>query len=572
MSDPDLPSTDPDPPENAPPKLPPRAAGATPAPDPSQTVFRPSGSGKTPPREKAPDRPPPEYIGEFHILRKLGRGGMAEVYLAQQKGLNRQVALKVLRSDKLDEDDTTMIRRFEQEALAAAALNHPNIVQVHSVGEVDGAGPNDGPLHYIAQEYVSGPTLREYLKRKGPPGGKIAIRLLSEIAAALAAAADAGIVHRDIKPENILLTKKGHAKVADFGLARLADKGEGSVTLTQEGMTLGTPLYMSPEQVRGEKLDARSDLYSLGVTAYHLLAGGPPFRGENPMAIAMKHLSATPRPLAELRPDLPPALCEIVHKLMARSPDGRYADAQALGDDLAALAAALEKNPASAQKLKLARLTAAPAPSGKPFGVDQFFQWSLRRHLTFLIPLCLLVGLIGAGIGWAQRPADPFLTPPPAPVGVKLPDADQQFAAALLEDSELGWLALLEHYGDVPAVAVRARDGLAKWYLDHDRPGEARRQADKLTAAASVSLSGSQQLRYKANAEAVRALADLREGDEAEFRRRIAAFTASPQREAVDPGLSMRLRDTIQAYGGLFDDNVRTRWETPESAAEAPTD
>ncbi|QDT14959.1 serine/threonine-protein kinase [Alienimonas californiensis] len=555
------------------PELPPPAGlPAHPGSDPSQTVFRPSDSGKTPPREKPVDRPPPEHVGEFHILRKLGRGGMAEVYLAQQHGLNRQVALKVLRPDKLDEDDATMIRRFEQEALAAAALNHPNIVQVHSVGRVDGAGPNGGPLHYIAQEFVPGPTLREYLKRKGPPGAKIAIRLLKEIAGALAAAADAGIVHRDIKPENILLTKGGHAKVADFGLARLADRGEGSVTLTQEGMTLGTPLYMSPEQVRGDKLDARSDLYSLGVTAYHLLAGGPPFRGENPMAIAMKHLSATPRPLAELRPDLPPALCELVHKLMSRSPDGRYESAQALGEDLDALAAAVETNPAAAQKLKLAKLSAAPTPSAKPFGVDLFFQWPLRRHLSFLIPLCLLVGLIGAGIGWTQRPADPFLTPPPAPVGVKLPDADQQYAAALLEDSERGWLALLEYYGDVPAVAVRARDGLAKWYLDHERPGEARRQADKLTAAASVSLSGGQQLRYKANAEAVRALADLREGDEAEFRRRIAAFTAGPQRDAVDPGLSARLRDTIQAYGGLFNADVRDRWETAEPPGEAPAE
>ncbi len=115
------------------------------------------------------------------MLRKLGRGGMAEVYLAQQDGLNRQVALKVLRPDRLDEDDQTMIRRFEQEALAAAALNHPNIVQVHSVGRVDGAGPNGGPLHYIAQEYVPGPTLRDYLKRKGPPGAKIAVRLMREI-------------------------------------------------------------------------------------------------------------------------------------------------------------------------------------------------------------------------------------------------------------------------------------------------------------------------------------------------------------------------------------------------------
>ena len=535
--------------------------------DPSQTVFRPS-EDKRPAKKKAADRPPPERIGDFHVLRKLGRGGMAEVYLAEQEGLGRQVALKVLRPDRLDEDDKTMIRRFEQEALAAAALNHPNIVQVHSVGQAEGAGPDGGPLHYIAQEYVAGPTLRDFLKRKGPPGAKTAVRLLREIAAALAAAADAGIVHRDIKPENILLTKRGSAKVADFGLARLADKGEGSVTLTQEGMTLGTPLYMSPEQVRGDKLDARSDLYSLGVTAYHLLSGGPPFRGENPMAIAMKHLSATARPLCELRPDLPPALCELVHKLMSREPDGRYAGAAALGEDLAALAAALEHDPGACQKLTLAKLSrlnaSAVAPAGKgraPFQLDRFFQWGPGRHAAILAPLCLLVAAIGAGIGWAQRPADPFLTTPPPPTAPELPDAGRQYAFALLENSERGWLALLEHHGDTPAVAAKARDGLAKWYLDHDRPEDARRQAVKLEAVASTNLGGERQLGYKANAAAVRALAALRDGDEETFRSRIAALTASPQRGDVDSGLRDRLVEAIRAHGGLFDDDVRGRWD-----------
>jgi serine/threonine-protein kinase len=476
------------------------------------------------------------------------------------------VALKVLRPDKLDEDDSTMIRRFEQEALAAAALNHPNIVQVHSVGQVEGEGPNGEALHYIAQEYVPGPTLREYLKRKGPPGAKVAVRLLREIAAALAAAADAGVVHRDIKPENILLTKKGTAKVADFGLARLADKAEGSVTLTQEGMTLGTPLYMSPEQVRGGKLDARSDLYSLGVTAYHLLSGGPPFRGENPMAIAMKHLSATPRPLSELRPDLPPALCEIVHQLMAREPEGRYPGAKALGEDLAALAHILEENPDAAKKVKLAKLTAVPAASPRSFGLGGFAAWSLKRHLATLIPVCLFIGLIGAGIGWTQRPADPFLTPPPPPSAPPLPDADRQYAAALLANSEDGWLALLEHHGDSsPAAAARARDGLAKWYLDRDRPDDARRQADKLTAVASVNFSGERQLRYKGNAEAVRALADLRTGDDAAFGRRIAVLTAGPQQDALDSDLRNRLREAIAARGGLFDADTRTRWGADEN-------
>ena len=541
----------------------------------TRTVFKPLDAPAEPARKG--DRPPPKRVGEFRVLRKLGKGGMAEVYLAEQDGLNRQVALKVLRPDRLDEDDATLIRRFEQEALAAAALNHPNIVQVHSVGRVEGAGGPDGtgddrPLHYIAQEYVAGPTLRDYLKRKGPPGAPVAVRLLREIAAALAAAADAGIVHRDIKPENILLTKKGVAKVADFGLARLADKAEGSVTLTQEGMTLGTPLYMSPEQVRGDKLDARSDLYSLGVTAYHLLAGGPPFRGENPMAIAMKHLSATARPLAELRPDLPPALCEIVHKLMRKEPAGRYDSAAALGADLDALAAALTENPAAAKKLKLAKLEGAkPAgPPKWPLGLDRFFEWSGRRHAATLIPLCLLVAAASAGIGWANRPADPFLAPPADPAAPRLPDARRQLAHAVLQNSETGWLALLEYHGDGGAITARARDGLAKWYLDHDRPDDARRQADKLVSTAEAGLSGPTQVRYKANAAAVAALAARQAGDDRGFRARLAALATGPQREALDPALGRRLADAVRDTPGLDDLTRRRLGADEEEGADAP--
>ena len=183
-------------------------------PPDSRTVFRPSGGGggdaaKTGGKGPGPELPPPDRVGEFRVLRKLGRGGMAEVFLAEQDGLKRKVALKVLRPERVAEDDETLIKRFEQEALAAAALNHPNIVQVHSVGRAEADGKT---LHYIAQEYVPGPTLRAYLKHKGPPNAKIAVGLLRQVAAALAAAADAGIVHRDIKPENILLTKKARPR------------------------------------------------------------------------------------------------------------------------------------------------------------------------------------------------------------------------------------------------------------------------------------------------------------------------------------------------------------------------
>ena len=539
-----------------------------PTPDDAETVYR--GGSST--RKTAASAPLPERVGEFRVLRKLGRGGMAEVYLAAQDGLNRQVALKVLRPDRLTdgEDGDVMIRRFEQEALAAAALNHPHIVQVHSVGQ---AKPDAGgrPVHYIAQEYVPGPTLRDYLKKHGPPNAKVAVRLLRQVADALAAAADAGIVHRDIKPENILLTKRGEAKVADFGLARLVDRDDQSgPALTQEGMTLGTPLYMSPEQVRGEALDARSDLYSLGVTAYHLLAGGPPFRGENPMAIAMKHLQDSPRPLAETRPDLPPVLHEVVHKLMAKSPAARYATAADLTADLDAVAAALAEGPAAARKLRLAKLAGSKtaAKSKWPLKLDRFFEWPAGRHAAFLVPLGLLVAAAGAGLGWANRPPDPFLAPPAKPAAPELPNARQQLAQAILENSERGWLALLDYYGDDPAAAATARDRLARWYLDADRPADARRQAGRQLAGLALARLPDRGPRLRANAEAVRALADLRDGDADAFRRKVSTvLTDGALRAELDEDLARRVADAVARDRAAFTAEVAARWAVGEEDA-----
>ena len=194
-------------------------------------------------------------LGDFRILRRLGRGGMAEVYLAEQTSLKRNVALKVLRDEWVG--DETHLSRFAREAKAAAGLNHPNIVQVFAVGEEAG-------VHFIAQEYVQGRNLREFLTREGIPQLPAALHIIKQVAAALQAAGEAGIVHRDIKPENIMITPKLQVKVTDFGLAQLSESGE-RVNLTQVGITMGTPLYMSPEQVNGKKLDQRSDIYSLFV-------------------------------------------------------------------------------------------------------------------------------------------------------------------------------------------------------------------------------------------------------------------------------------------------------------------
>ena len=223
-------------------------------------------------------------LGDFHLLRRLGRGAMADVYLAEQGRLKRRVAVKILKPELAG--DRTYLQRFQLEAQAAASLVHANIVQIYEVGCVD-------QLHYIAQEYVQGQNLREYIARHGPPDLPHALSIMRQVAAALAKAAEQGVVHRDIKPENIMLTAGGEVKVADFGLARLTREGAAN-DLTQVGITLGTPLYMSPEQVEGKPLDPRSDIYSFGVTCYHMLSGVPPFRGETALGVAVQHLKKQP--------------------------------------------------------------------------------------------------------------------------------------------------------------------------------------------------------------------------------------------------------------------------------------
>ena len=206
---------------------------------------------------------------------------MAEVYLAEQQSLRRQVAFKILRRDLAE--DPQYVQRFHQEARAAARLVQANIVQIYEVGKSDG-------LHYIAQEYVKGQNLKQYLHRHGAVDSLLAVNIMRQVASALVKAAENRVTHRDIKPENILLATNGEVKVADFGLARVVAEGQKN-HLTQVGITMGTPLYMSPEQVEGKAVDPRSDLYSFGVTCYEMLAGRPPFEGETPLNVAVQHLS-----------------------------------------------------------------------------------------------------------------------------------------------------------------------------------------------------------------------------------------------------------------------------------------
>ena len=236
-----------------------------------------------------------ETFGDFRILRLLGQGGMGRVYLAEQISLKRKVAIKVLRDDIAA--NPTALARFQAESKTVALLNHPNIVQVYMVGEHEGR-------HYMVLEYVEGKSLRDYMLRAGPLEVLLVLSLMRKVASALHRAGERGIVHRDLKPENILVTRKAEAKVADFGLSRCLEL-EQPVDLTRSGTTVGTPLYMSPEQVEGKLVDARSDIYSFGVTCYHMLTGQPPFTGSHAFEIALKHVRDEPPPLETLRPDLP---------------------------------------------------------------------------------------------------------------------------------------------------------------------------------------------------------------------------------------------------------------------------
>jgi serine/threonine-protein kinase len=262
------------------------------------------------------------FSGRYEILRHLARGGMAEVYLAHDRLLDRPVALKMLFPEL--SVDRAFVERFRREAQAAANLSHPNIVSIYDWGEEDGT-------YFIVMEYIEGRTLGQIIRGEGPLLADRAAEIGADVAGALAFAHRSGVVHRDVKPGNVLISPTGQVKVTDFGIARAANSDQD---LTQTGAVMGTATYFSPEQAQGNKVDGRSDEYSLGVVLYEMVAGKPPFQGDNPMAIAYKHVREEPVPLRRVNPDVPEAFEAIVQQAMAKNPNDRYMSADELRQDL----------------------------------------------------------------------------------------------------------------------------------------------------------------------------------------------------------------------------------------------
>src|SRR6266567_2346326 len=356
-----------------------------------------------------------KQISHYQVVSRIGRGGMGEVFLAHDTSLGRKVALKLLRSDFTRNEER--LRRFQQEARAASALNHPNILTIYEIG-------HDGSLHFMATEYVEGETLRQHLSRARMTVGQT-LDVAIQVASALAAAHQAGIIHRDIKPENTMVRTDGNVKVLDFGLAKLTEPKTietAAPTLpqveTEPGVVMGTFSYMSPEQARGVAVDARTDIGSLGVMIYEMAAGRQPFEGETASDVMSLILQKEPLPLAHSWPEVPAELERIVRKALRKDKEERYQTIKDLLIDLRNLRKELELSaemersapPISARAMSSGQSAAATAHSASS---AEYIVTEIKQHkraVALILGTIIIVSAIGFYLLSRRSPATKEVT------------------------------------------------------------------------------------------------------------------------------------------------------------------
>jgi beta-lactam-binding protein with PASTA domain/predicted Ser/Thr protein kinase len=401
------------------------------------------------------------FDGRYRILRRLGSGGMANVYLAEDEELGRRVAIKIL-NDRHASDES-FVERFRREAKNAAGLSHPNIVSIYDRGEAEGT-------YYIAMEYLEGRSLKDRIVAEGPLPIPAAIEATRQILRALGFAHRGGIVHRDVKPHNVLLAQDSaerRYKVTDFGISRTS-----ASQMTEAGSIVGTAQYLSPEQARGAPVDQRSDIYSVGIVLYELLTGQLPFTGETPLEIAMKHLSEIPKPPSSLRPEISPDLDMVVLRALAKDPDERFDSAEDMDAELARVASgsAVTAETADAATAVLAgegiaesaptmisrRPVVAPRPPQRQYREQEYYDYEPRRRRPFwpwLLTGLLLLGALVAGVYVWQQIQDEIQEAKPVAVplveGMRAPQAKRRILDAGLKPRQV-----LESSDSVPRGLV----------------------------------------------------------------------------------------------------------------------
>ena len=381
----------------------------------------------------------PRLLGERYQLDVVvGRGGMAEVYRAHDIRLDRTVAIKTLRTDLAR--DHTFQARFRREAQSAASLNHPSIVAVYDTGEDMATGL---PVPYIVMEYVDGRTVRDLLQADHRLLPERALEIIDGVLGALDYSHQSGIVHRDIKPGNVMVTRNGDIKVMDFGIAR--SMSDNQATMTQTAQVIGTAQYLSPEQARGERVDARSDLYSTGCLMYELLTGRPPFTGDSPVAIAYQHVRENPVPPSRVDPEIPSWADAIVLKAMAKDPADRYQSAAEMRMDIQramngmAVAAPTRLDSYGTQAMGGAALMASPTTAVPPYnyGQDETDGGPPRRShraLLWILGLLVVLGAVGA-LAYMMFGGSGKTYAVPLVQGLPVAKAEQQITAAHLRST-----------------------------------------------------------------------------------------------------------------------------------------